>query len=114
MKMRTLTTPALLVALLVGMFAGPAVAQTPPDLVVQDSHVHVAPAEVEVAPAVVEAEEDEVGVEVLGVAEERQLAVTGVDALLLTAIALGLIGLGILSFRVGRRAPGQGGPDTAG
>jgi LPXTG-motif cell wall-anchored protein len=105
MKPRIFTT-ALFSLLLVAVLAGASVAQEAAvEVDTQEFHVptEVAAVDVEVLGVTLEQpDEDEVGVEVLGVAQE--LAVTGSDAITLTLIGLALVGLGFLAVRGGRRA----------
>jgi LPXTG-motif cell wall-anchored protein len=117
MKIRRLVIPTMLaLVLVVGLFTASAFAQDP------DAHTP-SPSEEEetdVAGVVLERQPapqetgTPVGTEVLGVTVERSgLAATGTDTFLLAAIGVGLLGLGVLAFGVGRRRSASEGPDAA-
>jgi LPXTG-motif cell wall-anchored protein len=94
---------ALLGVLVLGLLAGPALAQEAgvyPPPVVNGVEVAAVTAEVE-AEVVEEVAPDEV----LAAAAEDRLPITGSDALMLAVIGLVLLGLGGLAVR--GRAPGQ-------
>jgi LPXTG-motif cell wall-anchored protein len=107
MKIRYLSTAMMMAILVLGLFAGAAIAQEeddPPEGVeldeVADTYILGEVIEREPPPA----PEPEPEVEVLGVTEER-LPVTGSDLLGIALIGLVLTGLGFAAVRRGRSRP---------